>query len=159
MSSDSLAENSLIIFNNIVTLFFILTMAIVALDYFVANVRPNAESNTNPGDDGRLVVDECMEILAVVLLLVGSIIRLVVNTKVPDNQKFNYDLEENICKEFNSDTFHQFQWYDVLFLVSVGLPFIFSVIYSMSILDSFEVISIPSWLKDILDYEVYSYFY
>ena len=114
---------------------FVSSMAVVAIDYFVANVTynenaglPQKHTNDLNGhrtvyrNDGKLSIVECLHILMVFSLFVASFIRMVVNTVGKDDEKFDYGLAGNNCKMFELETFEQFQLYDILFLINSLLP-------------------------------------
>jgi len=77
-SSDSFFENRMIAINNLFTLIFVFSLAMMSFDYLMGQVT---FQESDHGDmDGKLSVIELMNIMCAFLLLVASSIRIWVNS-------------------------------------------------------------------------------
>jgi len=93
LSSDSFAENTLVLMNNILTFIFVLSLASLAVDFVYSNIRPTPfgsyEENSGTAN-GELTIEELMTFISCMLLVLASVIRLVVNTNGTAELKFDY---------------------------------------------------------------------
>ena len=75
--------------NNIFTLIFVVSLAMVSFDYLMAQVTYQEKNDDSQEMDGELELNELLNIICAFLLLVASIIRICVNSfdksKLGDN--------------------------------------------------------------------------
>lgn len=122
-SSDGLFSNKMVALNNIFTLFFVLSLAVVSFDFFMAQVtKPKNGVHFDSGkQDGKLELHELLTILSTLLTMVASILRIFVN-QYDNKEKLGPLMLNNTCSEFHWSYIAEFVNTDWAFVVCTILP-------------------------------------
>ena len=86
--SDGLFDNMMVAINNVFTLVFVVSLAMISLDFLIAQITFQ-DSDNGFVMDGQLELYELLNILCAFLLLIASIIRICVNSV--EKTKFGVD--------------------------------------------------------------------
>ena len=86
-SSDGFFDNMMVAINNVFTLVFVVSLAMLSFDFLIAQITFQESDDIDM--DGELTLEEFLNILCAFLLLIASIIRICVNSV--EKTKFGVD--------------------------------------------------------------------
>ena len=87
--SDGLFDNMMVAINNVFTLVFVVSLALLSFDNLMAQITFQDSNDVDKSMDGKLELREFLNILCAFLLLIASIIRICVNSV--EKTKFGVD--------------------------------------------------------------------